>query len=219
MVGPNPHWLELDLQEIWTGRGWNPVGWNVRTNGRVATPDVQFHFGTISADMAAGKPHDFSGFTMSVCQLRPSSRGEVRLRSRDPFVAPAAQFNYLSTRDDEETMVAGVKMARKLAASRSLSPYVADEYRPGVSVRSDDEVLDFIRENATTIFHPVGTCRMGADEASVVDPRLKVRGLDGLRVVDASIMPILLSGNTNAGAIAIGEKAADMIAEDRRAVA
>jgi len=169
--------------------------------------------------MAAGKPHDFSGFTMSVCQLRPSSSGEVKLRSRDPFVAPAAQFNYLSTRDDEETMVAGVKMARKLAASRSLSPYVADEYRPGASVQSDDEVLGFIRESATTIFHPVGTCRMGADEASVVDPRLKVRGLKGLRIVDASVMPILLSGNTNAGAIAIGEKAADMIAEDRRAVA
>ena len=219
-------WGRTRIGLNWIFRKSGPVaagiqlgGMFARTNGRVATPDVQFHFGTISADMAAGKPHDFSGFTMSVCQLRPSSRGEVRLRSRDPFVAPAAQFNYLSTRDDEETMVAGVKMARKLAASRSLSPYVADEYRPGVSVRSDDEVLDFIRENATTIFHPVGTCRMGADEASVVDPRLKVRGLDGLRVVDASIMPILLSGNTNAGAIAIGEKAADMIAEDRRAVA
>jgi choline dehydrogenase len=190
-------------------------GMFARTSERETSPDVQFHFGTISADMTAGKPHDFSGFTMSVCQLRPTSRGEVRLRSAHAFDAPKARFNYLATEHDRQTMVAGVRMARRIARSRSLSPYVADEYRPGFHIDSEDEVLGFIRQYATTIFHPVGTCRMGADEASVVDTRLRVRGVSGLRVVDASIMPLVLSGNTNAGAIAIGEKAADLIRQDR----
>ena len=190
-----------------------------RTLPQLQRPDVQFHFGTISADIAAGKPHDFSGFTMSVCQLRPTSRGEVRLRSADAFVAPAALFNYLATGEDQATMVRGVRLARAIARSPSLSPYIKDEYRPGFDVESDDEMLGFIRQYGTTIFHPVGTCRMGSDAESVVDPRLKVRGVQGLRVVDASIMPLLLSGNTNAGAIAIGEKAADLIREDSRLAA
>lgn len=190
-------------------------GMFARTDQRLKTPDVQFHFGTISADMTAGKPHDFSGFTMSVCQLRPTSRGALKLGSKDPFAAPLARFNYLSTEHDKTTMLAGVRMARRIAHSRSLSPYVADEYRPGFHIESDDEVLAFIRETATTIFHPVGTCRMGSDADSVVDTRLRVRGVKGVRVVDASIMPLVLSGNTNAGSIVIGEKAADMIREDR----
>ena len=109
-------------------------------------------------------------------------------------------------------------MARQLVRTRSRAPYVADEYRPGFNVESDDEVLRFIRGYATTIFHPVGTCRMGPDTASVVDNRLRVRGVDRLRVVDASIMPLLLSGNTNAGSIVIGEKGADMIMEDREKI-
>lgn len=182
-------------------------------------PDVQFHFGTISADMAAGKPHDFSGFTMSVCQLRPTSRGEVGLLSPDARAAPSVLFNYLSTPEDQATMVRGVRMARQLARTPSMSPYIVDEYRPGFDVESDDEALAFIREHGTTIFHPVGTCRMGSDANSVVDTRLKVRGIDGLRVVDASIMPLLVSGNTNAAAIAIGEKGADLIREDARQAA
>ncbi len=190
-------------------------GMFARTNPAEESPDVQFHFGTISADTTAGQPHDFSGFTMSVCQLRPTSRGELKLRTPNAFDAPVATFNYLSTEHDENTMVAGVRMARRIAHSRSLSPYIQDEYRPGFHIDSKEEVLDFIRNYATTIFHPVGTCRMGPDEDSVVDIRLRVRGVSGLRVVDASIMPVLLSGNTNAGAIVIGEKAADMIRQDR----
>lgn len=216
-------WGQMRIGMNWMFRRSGPVaagiqlgGMFARTGPEAATPDVQFHFGTISADMTAGKPHDFSGFTMSVCQLRPTSRGEVRLRSPHIADAPAAQFNYLSTDHDKRTMVEGVRLARKIAKSRSLSPYIADEYRPGFQVEAQDEVLAFIREYATTIFHPVGTCRMGADEASVVDTRLKVRGVQGLRVVDASIMPLVLSGNTNAGAIVIGEKAADMIKQERK---
>ena len=216
-----------DLKSVWgrarIGAKWllmkkGPVaagiqlgGMFARTDVREKTPDVQFHFGTISADSTAGQPHDFPGFTMSVCQLRPTSRGEVKLRSASPFDAPAPLFNYLSTDDDKRTMVAGVRMARRLARSRSLSPYIADEYRPGFDIEAEDEVLGFIREYATTIFHPVGTCRMGVDDGAVVDTSLKVRGVRGLRVVDASIMPLVLSGNTNAGSVVIGEKAADMI--------
>ena len=206
----------------WMFRKAGPVAAGVHLGGMFArsshalkTPDIQFHFGTISADMTAGKPHDFSGFTMSVCQLQPTSRGEVKLRSTDPFASPWARFNYLSTEHDEQTMIAGVRMARRIARSRSMQPYIADEYRPGFHIDSDDEVLDFIRGYGTTIFHPVGTCRMGSDESSVVDPQLRVRGVRGLRVADASIMPLLLSGNTNAGSIVIGEKAADLIKADR----
>jgi len=190
-------------------------GMFARTNDAETTPNVQFHFGTISADMTAGKTHDFPGFTLSVCHLRPTSRGHVKLASSDPMVAARARFNYLDTEFDKRTMVEGVRMARNLVRTHSLSPYVADEYRPGFNVDSDEEVLEFIRGYATTIFHPVGTCRMGADAESVVDNRLRVRGVDRLRVVDASIMPLLLSGNTNAGSIVIGEKGADMIIADR----
>lgn len=193
-------------------------GMFARTNDSEQTPNVQFHFGTISADMTAGKPHDFPGFTLSVCQLRPTSRGRLDLASPDPLAAPRARFNYLDTEFDRRTMIEGVRMARQLVRTRSLAPYVADEYRPGFNVESDDEVLRFIRGYATTIFHPVGTCRMGPDTASVVDNRLRVRGVDRLRVVDASIMPLLLSGNTNAGSIVIGEKGADMIMEDREKI-
>lgn len=214
-------WGRMRIGLQWLLLKSGPVASGIQLGGMFAStapgaqrPDVQFHFGTISADMTAGRPHDFSGFTMSVCQLRPTSRGEVTLRSSEPQAAPAARFNYLATDEDCATMVRGVRMARQLARSPNLAPYIVDEYRPGFDVESDDEVLGFIREYGTTIFHPVGTCRMGADANSVVDPRLKVRGTEGLRVVDASIMPLLVSGNTNAAAIAIGEKGADLIRED-----
>lgn len=216
-------WGQALIGMRWIFRKEGPVaagiqlgGMFARANPQAKTPDVQFHFGTISADMTAGKPHDFSGFTVSVCNLRPTSRGEVKATSSDARVAPAALFNYLSTKEDEDMMLAGFRLARNIAASRAMSPYIAEEYRPGPGVGSNEEALAFIRDYATTIFHPVGTCRMGQDSASVVDTRLRVRGVTGLRVVDASIMPLLLSGNTNAAAMVIGEKAADMMKEDRK---
>ncbi|MBW0004864.1 MAG: choline dehydrogenase [Hyphomicrobiales bacterium] len=178
-------------------------------------PDVQFHCATLSADMAGGKVHPFSGFTLSVCQLRPQSRGYVRVRSVDPAEPPAMQPHYLSTELDRRTAVAAIKLARALSRTPSVRPYVAEEIKPGSALRSDDELLDFARETGATIFHPSGTCRMGCDASAVVDPRLRVNGVERLRVVDASIMPALVSGNTNAGVVMIAEKASDMILEAR----
>ena len=182
-----------------------------------ASPDIQFHFATLSADMAGAKPHPFPGFTMSVCQLRPSSRGRVRLASRDPMAAPSMQPYYLSTGEDRACAVAALRYARRLAATKALSPYVVEELRPGAAVRSDDELLAFARAYGATIFHPSGTCSMGHDAMAVVDDRLRVRGVGALRVVDCSIMPTLVSGNTNAPVVMIAEKASDMILEDAAA--
>jgi choline dehydrogenase len=179
------------------------------------TPDIQFHVATLSADMAGGKVHPYSGFTMSVCQLRPESRGHVRIRSSDPFEAPEMQPNYLSTELDRRTAVAGVKAARAIAASAAMRPYVKREVKPGPQAGSDAELLEFCRNTGATIFHPTGTCRMGVDPLAVVDPRLRVNGVSGLRVIDCSVMPTLVSGNTNAPAVMLAEKAVDLIREDR----
>jgi choline dehydrogenase len=189
-------------------------GMFARTDKALNRPDVQFHFGTLTADKTAGKPHNFPGFTMSICQLRPSSKGEVRIRSNDPAVPPIIQANYLSTEYDEQTMVAGFKLAREIAATAAMSEYLVEEYNVEQSVQTDAQILEWIRGNASSIFHPVSTCRMGNDELAIVDDRLQVRGVTGLRVVDASIMPLLISGNTNAPSIMIAEKAADMIKAD-----
>ena len=180
------------------------------------TPDVQFHFATLSADLAGAKPHPFSGFTFSVCQLRPTSRGRVTLASRDPFAAPSMQPYYLSTDLDRRCAIAGVKYARALAATAAVAPYVAEELRPGPAAQTDDELLAFCRAHGATIFHPSGTCAMGRDAMAVVDDRLRVHGVAGLRVVDCAIMPTLVSGNTCAPVVMIAEKASDMILEDRR---
>ena len=196
--------------------GINQGGLFTRALPESQTPDIQFHFATLSAEMAGAKPHDFSGFTMSVCQLRPESRGTLTIKSRDPKEAAAMQPNYLSAELDRRTAVAGMKVARALAAAPSMRPYVLEEYKPGPSVRTDEELLEFARNNGATIFHPVGTCKMGSDALAVVDERLRVHGLAGLRVVDCSIMPTLVSGNTNLPVIMIAEKAAAMILEDQR---
>jgi len=146
--------------------------------------------------------------------MRPTSRGFVRIKSADPLAAPAMQPNYLSTEYDRRSMVAGAHMARALAATPSLSPYVLEELQPGASVRTDEQILESVREYGSSGYHPVGTCRMGTDAGAVVDPRLRVRGIEGLRVIDASVMPTLVSGNTNAATIMIAEKGADLVRED-----
>ena len=183
------------------------------------TPDTQFHIATVSADHAAGKVHPFSGATLSVCQLRPESRGAIRLRSADPAEPPSIQANYLATETDRRTTVAGVKFARRMAATDPLRGYIEREFRPGPEVKTDDEVLEFCRQYGSTIFHPSGTARMGpaGEPGSVVDATLRVHGLDGLRVVDCSVMPTLVSGNTNVPTMMIAEKAADMIRSDEPA--
>jgi choline dehydrogenase len=188
--------------------------------GQGARPDIQFHVATLSADMAGGEVHPFSGFTMSVCQLRPSSRGHVRIRSREPFEPPAMVPHYLSTELDRRTAVAAVKAARAIAATPAMAPYVKREVKPGPQAGAQDDaaLLEFCRNNGATIFHPSGTCAMGPDPAAgaVVDARLRVHGVAGLRVVDCSVMPTLVSGNTHAGAVMLAEKAADMMREDAR---
>jgi choline dehydrogenase len=199
--------------------GINQGGIFARACPDATTPDVQFHIATLSSDMAGSPTHTFSGFTMSVCQLRPQSRGWVRIRSADPLTAPAMQANYLSTQADRETLIAGIRLARQLAATGALSPYVKCEYRPGPGAESDADLLEFARNTGGTIFHPSGTCKMGdaSDRQAVVDPELRVHGVDGLRVVDCSIMPTLTSGNTNVPVIMIAEKAADLILRDTNA--
>lgn len=182
-----------------------------------ATPDIQFHVATLSADMAGGKVHPYSGFTFSVCQLRPESRGHIRIRSTDAAEPPEMQPNYLATELDRATAVAGVKAARAIAEAPAMRPYVKREVKPGAQAASDAELLEFCRNNGATIFHPTGTCRMGHDPLAVVDARLRVHGIGGLRVVDCSAMPTLVSGNTNAPAVMMAEKAVDMIREDHRA--
>ena len=185
-------------------------------NRVAATPDIQFHVATLSADMAGGKVHPFSGFTMSVCQLRPESRGHIRIRSTDPFEPPEMQPNYLATELDRRTAVAGVKAARTIAATPAMRPFVKREVRPGPEAGDDAALLEYCRNNGATIFHPTGTCRMGTDANAVVDARLRVHGVAGLRVVDCSAMPTLVSGNTNAAAVMMAEKASDMIRDDAR---
>jgi len=182
------------------------------------TPDIQFHVATLSADMAGGKVHPYSGFTFSVCQLRPQSRGHIRIASPDPFAVPEIQPNYLSAEIDRLTTVAGVKAARAIADAPAMRPYVKAERRPGPETQTDDQILEFCRNYGQTIFHPVGTAKMGSDPMAVVDARLRVHGIGGLRVVDCSIMPTLVSGNTHAPAVMIAEKAVDMIRADYRKV-
>jgi choline dehydrogenase len=180
------------------------------------TPDIQFHVATLSADMAGGSVHPYSGFTMSVCQLRPESRGHVRIRSADPFVTPEMQPNYLATELDRRTAVAGVKAAREIAATPAIRPLVKREVKPGTQAGDDHSLLEFCRDQGATIFHPSGTCKMGNDAMAVVNERLRVRGMGGLRVIDCSVMPTLVSGNTNAAAVMLAEKAAAMIRSDAR---
>lgn len=180
------------------------------------TPDIQFHVATLSADMAGGAVHRFSGFTFSICQLRPESRGQIRIRSTDPFAPPQMQPNYLATDLDRRTTVAGVKLARSIAFSDAMRGYVKREVKPGDSAQDDSALLEFCRNNGATIFHPSGTCKMGVDPLAVLDERLRVRGVGALRVIDASAMPTLVSGNTNAPVVMMAEKAADMIREDAR---
>ena len=182
------------------------------------TPDIQFHVATLSADMAGGSVHPFSGMTLSVCQLRPQSRGHIRIRSTDPFEPPEMQPHYLDTDLDRRTNVAAVKAARAIAAAPAMRGLVRREVKPGLDTADDDALLEFCRNHGATIFHPSGTCAMGPDPSSgaVVDARLRVHGMADLRVVDCSAMPTLVSGNTHAPAVMMAEKAADMIREDAR---
>jgi choline dehydrogenase len=161
-------------------------------------------------------PHDFPGFSLSPVHLRPEGRGSVRLASPDPLAAPRIRLAYLSTAYDIEAMLFGMRLARKIASQPSLRPYVVDEVLPGPMVRGDEAMTEDLRQRGVSNLHPVGSCRMGHGPDAAVDPRLRVHGVAGLRVIDASIMPQVVGGNTNAPAIMIGEKGAAMLLEDAR---
>jgi choline dehydrogenase len=182
-----------------------------KTDPRLATPDIQVHFIPFSTDKMGEKLHKFSGFTASVCQLRPESRGSLRIKSADPTVPPEIKINYLATQTDRTANIEGLKVLRKVLHAPAMQPFVAEEIYPGPKAVSDDDLLKFCRETGSTVYHPTSTCRMGSDPLAVVDDKLRVKGLDGLRVIDGSIMPDLVSGNTNAPIIMIAEKASQMI--------
>jgi choline dehydrogenase len=180
------------------------------------TPDSQCSISLFSAQNIGGDLHPFPGVTGNCVLLRPESRGYVKIKSADPHDAPAIHPNYLATQKDRDTIVAGVSAMRRIFQAPAMAKYIAEEIEPGAQCDNDEELLDFIRRRGSTTYHPVGTCRMGPNRNAVVDERLRVRGFAGLRVVDASIMPAVVSGNTNAATIMIGEKGADMILEDAK---
>jgi len=188
-----------------------PVALFARTRPELASPDVKISISPFSSDNPAAGLHKFSGFTVIVYQLRPDSRGEIRLKTTNPFDAPAMIPNYLTDPNDQRTIVDGLRIIRKLLSDRRFEPYVEREYLPGPEVTTDDELLNYARQYGGTVYHPTSTCRMGPDPMAVVDDQLRVHGMEGLRVVDASVMPIVASGNTNAPTIMIAEKAVDMI--------
>jgi choline dehydrogenase len=188
----------------------------VKSDPSRETPDLQFVCYPLTYDTTGDPPHSFSGFTAGICLLHPESRGRIALKSADPFAAPAIQLNFLSTAVDRATAVAGVKAMREVCSAPALRRFSPSEFAPGPGYQTDDELEAGIGKIGGTIFHPVGTCKMGDDPAAVVDARLRVHGLERLRVVDASIMPTIISGNTNAATIMIGEKASDMIVQDWR---
>ena len=187
-----------------------------KTDPRLASPDIQIHFLPFSTDKMGEKLHSYSAFSASVCQLRPESRGSLRIKSADPSAAPEIRINYLASETDRTAFIEGMKILRKILKAPALAPYVIDEAEPGPSVVTDEQILEFCRQRGSTVYHPTSTCRMGNDPLAVVDQRLRVHGMEGLRVVDASVMPDLMSGNTNAPTIMIAEKASDMILEDAR---
>ncbi len=221
------HWRQrygAGLRYILTRKGLLTIGAGyagafLRTRPDLASPDVQIHFLIFSADTAGATLHAFPGFLTSVCQLRPASRGFVRIKSGDPSAPPAIQPRYLSARSDCATVVEGLKLMRRIMNQPAMRRYIAEERAPGEACQSDADLLAFARDTGTTVYHPTSTCRMGSDSAAVVDERLRVRGVERLRVIDASIMPTVVSGNINAAAVMIGEKGADIVLEDAGASA
>ncbi len=193
------------------------LGAFTRSSAEYATPNLQFHVQPLSLDRFGEDPHPFPAFTASVCNLRPTSRGSVRIRSRDTDEAPVIRPNYLSTPEDQRVAVDALRLVRQVVSMPALQKYRPEEYKPGASLTTDDELLHGAREIGTTIFHPVGTAKMGieSDPMAVTDARLRVRGVENLRVIDASVMPAITSGNTNSPTLMIAEKGATMILEDQ----
>lgn len=211
--------LKIGLEYALTRRGPMALGASqtcafVKSDPALDQPDIQFHVQPLSSDEAGHGLHDFSAFTSSICQIRPHSRGHLAISSPDPEQHPDIHPNYLSSEIDCSVAVKGIEIGRKITKAPAMDAIIVDEHEPGWHAENHNDILEWARNRATTIYHPVGTCKMGSDDQAVVDDRLRVHGIQGLRVADASIMPTITSGNTNAPAIMIGEKASDMILED-----
>ena len=210
--------IGVGLKYMLTGKGigrqnFLETGAFLPSRPGLSRPDIQIH-AVLGLMREHGKvAADGDGFTLHLCQLRPESRGRIDIGAADPFADPVIRANYLATEEDRRVMREAVRIGRDVAAQAALDPYRGDEVAPGGDVNTDAEVDAWVRANAETIYHPVGTCAMGADgdPHAVVDAELRVRGIDGLRVVDASVMPRLISSNTNAPTIMIAERAADLI--------
>ncbi|HEY3228374.1 MAG TPA: GMC oxidoreductase, partial [Roseiflexaceae bacterium] len=186
------------------------AGGFLKTRADLPAPDLQFHFSPgWSVGFGVERPEGH-GFALWPAVVLPESRGYLELRSRDPLEPPLIQPNYLASEADLDVLVQGVKIARELAQTQAFAPFIGEAIQPEAALRSNEDIRAYICETASTVFHPVGTCKMGVDPLAVVDPRLRVYGVEGLRVADASIMPLIANGNTNAPAIMIGEKLADM---------
>ena len=188
----------------------SPAALFARTRPELASPDVKISISPFSAERPQDGLHRFSGFTSIAYQLRPESRGEIKLKSPNPFDAPAVHPNYLATETDQRTIIAGLKLCRRILAAPQMQSLVEAEFQPGSAIESDEKLLDYARRRGGTVYHPTSTCKMGHDPMAVVDAELRVHGIEGLRVADASIMPTVVSGNTNAATIMIGERVADM---------
>ena len=197
--------------------GAGVVGVFAKSSPDLDVPDIQFHFIPLSGEGPGKGLHKFPGVIVSVCQLRPESRGFIHIKSPDPSVQPSIVSNYLDAELDRRVLLDAMKMARRIVARSPFADMTVREFMPGPSAETDYQLMQFARDMGTTIFHPCGTAKMGRDPKAVVDERLRVHGISGLRVADASIMPTMTSGNTNAPTIMIGEKASDMIIEDARA--
>ncbi|MDA8110454.1 MAG: GMC family oxidoreductase N-terminal domain-containing protein [Betaproteobacteria bacterium] len=194
------------------------LGLFTRSSPGHATPNIEYHVQPLSLDKFGDPLHRFPAFTASVCNLRPTSRGFVRIASPEPAAAPAIQPNYLATPEDQRAAADSLRLTRRIARARALARYEPEEFLPGPQLQSDAELVKAAGDVGTTIFHPVGTCRMGRadDPQAVVDSRLRVRGLAGLRVIDASVMPVITSGNTNSPTVMIAERGAELLRADRK---
>ncbi|MEM7567634.1 MAG: GMC oxidoreductase, partial [Pseudomonadota bacterium] len=192
------------------------LGAFAKSDPRYETANLEYHVQPLSLD-AFGEPlHTFPGITASVCNLRPESRGTVHATKPDWNAAPAIRPNYLDADEDKAVAADAIRLTRRIMAQEALAPHTPEEYLPGEAAASEEELVEAARKISTTIFHPVGTVAMGTEETAPLDARLRVRGVEGLRVVDASVMPTIVSGNTNAPTMMIADKAAAMILEDAK---
>ena len=197
----------------------SPAALFARTRPELASPDIKCSMSPFSADRPQDGLHKWSGFTMIAYQLRPDSRGEIKLRSANPADPPVVHPRYLSDQNDRRTIVDGLKLCRAILAQPLMQQYIAEEFLPGPGAQTDAALLEHARQRGGTVYHPTSTCKMGVDPMAVVDPLLRVRGVEGLRVADASVMPTVVSGNTNAATIMIGERCAALVRDELRMAA